>query len=62
MADQKRYGDPAPAPLSTASTTGALDGLGALSGLLPYYLVAVAAGVTVWWITRILNGKKKGKG
>jgi hypothetical protein len=29
------------------------------SALLPYYLIAVAAGVTVWFITQRVLGKKR---
>ena len=60
MANRRPYGQ-ADSGAITASTTGALDGQGAssLASFLPYYGVAVAAGVTVWFITRWLG--KKGK-
>ena len=58
------YGQTEAAGEITASTTAALDGTGTLGSLvqfLPYYFVAVAAGVTVWWLTKQL-GKKSKKG
>ena len=40
----------------TAAVTGAAAPLG--TSLLPYYLVAVAAGVTVWFVTKLLSKKR----
>ncbi len=53
----RKYGQEDPATI-TAATSVALDGN--MKGLLPFYLVAVAAGVTVWFLTRYFY-KKKGK-
>lgn len=53
----RKYGQ-ADAGAITASTAGADALLSSFSGLVPYYLVAVAAGVTVWLITRALSKKK----
>ncbi len=62
MAQAKRYGQgesPAGAGAMTASTSAALDAASPFAALLPYYLVAVAAGVTVWFVTRWLSKRSK---
>jgi hypothetical protein len=52
----KKFGD---AATDTAAITAALDGQASsgFAALYPYYLVAVAAGVSVYFITRWLGRK-----
>ena len=52
--DVRGYGQ-ADVPATTAVTSAAAP-LG--TSLLPYYLVAVAAGVTVWFVTKLLSKKR----
>ncbi len=39
-----------------ATTATVADGPGVLSATFPYYKLAVAAGLTVWLVSKILDG------
>jgi hypothetical protein len=46
--------------LETEATTGAVVASSGATGLLPFYLIAVAAGVTVFLITKALaSGRRR---
>jgi hypothetical protein len=52
--DVRGYGQ---AEVDSAAITAAVAPAG--SSLLPYYFIAVAAGVTVWFITQRILGRRK---
>lgn len=56
----KQVGDASDAGAMAAASTAAIDGAASgvsFSQLYPYYLVAVAAGVSVYFITKFLGRK-----
>ncbi len=63
--DARGFGQLEPGPLAAteAGGVGGIVGAGSGSGSLPpsltYFLIAVSAGVTVWFITRALDRRRR---